>query len=151
MIRARLRLPVAIACLLAGASLPTTAQSSKTYRARLSTVPMDLTMAPTVAGSGAVTAVLAGRTLTVTGTFEGLRSPATIAQLHKSPIAGVRGPVLFDLKASSGTTGTISGSIELTPAQVTDLDKRRLYVQVHSEKAPDGNLWGWLIPQETRR
>lgn len=151
MIRARLRQPVAIACLLAAASLPTTAQSSKSYRARLSTVPMDLTMASAVAGSGAVTAVLAGHTLTVTGTFEGLRSQATIAQIHKSPIAGVRGPVLFDLKASPGTSGTISGSIELTPAQVTDLDKRRLYVQLHSEKAPDGNLWGWLIPQETRR
>jgi len=31
---------------------------------------------------------------------------------------------------------------------VTDLEKGRFYVQLHSEKAPDGNLWGWLLPQE---
>lgn len=127
------------------------AQANRAFKARLSTVPMDLTMAPTVAGSGAVTAVLAGRTLTINGTFDGLKSAATVAQVHKSPVAGVRGPVLFDLKVSSGTSGTISGSIELTPAQVADLDKRRLYIQLHSEKAPDGNLWGWLIAQEARR
>jgi hypothetical protein len=24
-------------------------------------------------------------------------------------------------------------------------------VQLHSEKAPDGNLWGWILPQENRR
>jgi hypothetical protein len=36
---------------------------------------------------------------------------------------------------------------------VADLDKGRLYVQLQSEKAPDGNLWGWLMPQaqETKR
>ena len=34
---------------------------------------------------------------------------------------------------------------------VADLEKGRLYVQLHSEKAPDGNLWGWLTPQENKR
>jgi len=94
-----------------------------------------------------VTAILAGSKLTFTGTFEGLDTPATIAQVHKGPVAGVRGPVLFDLTVTHETSGTIAGSAELTAAQVADLDKRRLYVQVHSEKAPDGNLWGWLFPR----
>ena len=123
------------------------AQTSKTFRTRLSPVPIDLTMAATITGSGTVTAVLAGRKLTFTGTFEGLATPATIAQVHKGPVAGVRGPVLFDLTVTHETSGTIAGSAELTAAQVADLDKRRLYVQVHSEKAPDGNLWGWLFPR----
>ena len=127
------------------------AQTSKTFRTRLSPVPIDLTMAATITGSGTVTAVLAGRKLTFTGTFEGLATPATIAQVHKGPVAGVRGPVLFDLTVTHETSGTIAGSAELTAAQVADLDKRRLYVQVHSEKAPDGNLWGWLMPQENKR
>ena len=35
--------------------------------------------------------------------------------------------------------------------QLADLEKGRLYVQLHSEKAPDGNLWGWLMPQENKR
>jgi hypothetical protein len=123
------------------------AQTSKTFRTRLSPVPIDLTMAATITGSGTVTAVLAGSKLTFTGTFEGLATPATIAQVHKGPVAGVRGPVLFDLTVTHETSGTIAGSAELTAAQVADLDKRRLYVQVHSEKAPDGNLWGWLFPR----
>jgi hypothetical protein len=58
---------------------------------------------------------------------------------------------VFDLTPSAGTSGTISASIDLTPAQITDLEKGRLYVQLHSEKAPDGNLWGWLLPAEVKR
>src|SRR6266496_1758406 len=109
------------------------AQQPKTFRTRL---------AP----------VLTGTKLAITGTFEGLRSPATIAQLHRSPVKGVCGPVVFDLAVKAdGTSGTLSGTLELTPIQVADLEKGRLYVQLHSEKAPDGNLWGWLTPQENRR
>ena len=137
--------------LFVAAVLSPSAQTAKAYKARLAPVPIDLTMTPTVAGGGSATAQLSGTKLTITGTFEGLRSPATIAQLHKSPVAGVRGPVVADLTVSAGTTGTINGTIDLTSAQIADLDKRRLYVQLHSEKAPEGNLWGWLIPQETRR
>ena len=95
---------------------------------------------------------VAGTKLAVTGSFEGLRSPATIGQLHRSPVKGVRGPVIFDLAVKAdGTSGTLSGTLELTPIQVADLEKGRLYIQLHSEKAADGNLWGWLTPQENKR
>jgi hypothetical protein len=127
------------------------AQQPRTFKARLSPVPIDLTMQATVAGSGAITALLSGSKLAITGTFDGLKSAATIAQVHKGPVRGVRGPSVFDLTVSKGTAGTVSGSVDLTPVQVTDLEKGRLYVQIHSEKSPDGNLWGWLLPQETRR
>ncbi|HEV3141534.1 MAG TPA: CHRD domain-containing protein [Vicinamibacterales bacterium] len=135
-------------------SVLVSAQSAKSYRARLSPVALDVAMQATVSGSGAVTAVLSGTKLTVTGTFDGLKSPATIAQIHKSPIAGVRGPVVADLSVSAGsggTSGTINGTLTVTPQQATDLEKKRLYVQLHSEKAPDGNLWGWLMPVEGKR
>ena len=139
---------VALAC----ATVAANAQSAKAFRARLAPVPIDLSMQATVAGKGTVTATLTGgRKLSLTGTFEGLRSPATIAQVHKSPVPGVRGPVVFDLSASKDTSGTISGSVDLTEAQVTDLEKGRLYVQLHSERAPDGNLWGWLMPDGGKR
>ena len=129
------------------------AQQSKTFKTRLAPVPIDVSMQATIAGSGTASAVLTGTRLVVSGTFEGLRSPATIAQLHRSPVRGVRGPVVFDLAVakSEGTAGTLSGTVELTPIQVADLEKGRLYIQLHSEKAPDGNLWGWLTPQENRR
>jgi len=141
-----------VLCLCAvGTGISIHAQSSKTFKTRLAPVPIDVTMQATISGSGSVSAVLSGAKLTVTGTFDGLRSPATIAQMHKSPIRGVRGPVVFNLTASSGTSGTISGTIDLTAAQISDLEKGRLYVQLHSEKAPEGNLWGWLLPSEGKR
>jgi hypothetical protein len=111
-------------------------------------------MQATIAGSGSVSAVLTGTRLTITGTFDGLKSPATIAQIHKGPVRGVRGPSVFDLAVSpgtGGTSGTIGGTLTLTPVQIADLEKGRLYVQLHSEKAPDGNLWGWLLLPESKR
>ena len=130
-----------------------TAQQPKTFRGRLSPVPIDMSMQATIAGSGSVSAVLTGTKLIVTGTFDGLKSAATIAQIHKSPVRGVRGPNVFDLAVAKtdALSGTLSGSFDLTPIQLADLEKGRLYVQLHSEKAPDGNLWGWLLTQETRR
>ena len=121
------------------------AQSGETFKARLSTVPIDVTMLSTVAGSGSLTAVLTGNKLTLTGTFQGLRSPATVARIHRAPKA-IRGPAILDLTVDKETSGTVSGSIELTPDQVDDLKNSRLYVQIDSERAPEGNLWGWLLP-----
>jgi hypothetical protein len=139
------------AALLAASAISLSAQGTKTYKARLAPVPMDASMAATVAGLGSATATLTGTTLTVNGTFDGLKSPATIAQIHKAQ-RGVRGPVVFDLKVTpNGMGGTISGSVTLTPQQAADLDKAWFYIQLHSEKAPDGNLWGWLMPQEKGR
>ena len=143
-----MRAAILVFCL---GAVAVSAQAAKTYRARLSPVALDVAMQTTVSGSGSVTAVLSGAKLTVNGTFDGLKSPATVAQIHKSPIAGVRGPVMADLAVSGGTSGTISGTLTLTPQQAGDLEKKRLYVQLHSEKAPDGNLWGWLMPQENKK
>jgi CHRD domain len=146
----------AIACVLlmvACAASHPVAQSTKTFKGRLAPVPMTTAMASTVAGSGSVTAVLTGNKVTITGTFDGLKSPATIAQIHKAQ-RGVRGPIILDVKVSNnanGTSGTISGTLDLTPQQVADLEKGWLYVQLHSEKAPEGNLWGWLLAPENRR
>jgi hypothetical protein len=138
--------------LLAAAAL--VAQQPKNFKARLSPVPIDIAMQANIAGAGSITGVLAGNKLTLNGTFEGLRGPATIAQLHKSPTRGMRGPVVAELTVAKGTeptAGTITGTIDLTALQLADLEKGRFYVQLHSEKAPDGNLWGWLLPQEKGR
>lgn len=122
----------------------TFSQSGETFQARLSVVPINVEMQATVAGSGSVTATLTGRRLTVMGTFEGLRSPATVARIHLAA-RGIRGPAILDLTVTKATSGSISGSLDLTPAQVEELRNSRFYVQLHSERAPDGNLWGWLL------
>ena len=122
------------------------AQNSETFKARLSPVPIDVTMMSTIAVSGSITAALAGKQLTITGTFEGLRSPATTVQIHRG-MKGIRGPVILDLDLtiSKAMKGSLNGSVELTPDQIADLRAGRLYLQIQSERAPDGNLWGWLL------
>ena len=121
------------------------AQGTRTFKARLSPVPIDLAMSATVAGTGAVTASLAGSKLTISGTFDGLKSPATVATLRKSPVRGVRGPDLFELTVTHAVGGSVSGSVDLSPQHIGDLQAGRLYIQLNSEKAPEGNLWGWLL------
>ena len=104
-------------------------------------------MRSTVAGSGSVSAELTSSKLSINGTFEGLLSPASVVEVRESTVTGVRGPVIFNsLTITKATSGTISGAIDLSPEQVEALRKGRLYLQVNSEKAPEGNLWGWLLP-----
>ena len=125
---------------------PQNPQSSEVYKARLSPVPISVAMMSTIAGTGALTATLSGRQLTIQGSFEGLRSPATTVQIHRSP-KGIPGPAIpnLELTATKAATGTIGGTVELTADQIEDLRAGRLYVQVQSERAPDGNLWGWIL------
>jgi hypothetical protein len=124
---------------------PGGAQNQEKYKVRLSTVPMDGGMREAVAGSGSASGVLTGTKLTITGTFMGLRSPATAARVHSGPARGVRGPSLGELTVSKAVVGTVTGSIDLTREQVQSLQSGRLYLQISSEKAPDGNLWGWFL------
>lgn len=136
-----------LAIVLAASSL---VHAQAQYRARLAIVPIDLAMQATIAGSGQVTASLKGSTLTINGTFAGLRTAATVARLHRGPRTAMRGAPIGDLTITGNTTGTIGGSLELTKEQIDDLAAGRLYVQLHSEKAPDGNLWGWLLAAEKK-
>jgi hypothetical protein len=122
------------------------AQTAEMFKARLSPVPINISMMSTIAGSGSLTATLQGKQLTIQGSFEGLRSPATTAQIRRGP-KGIRGPVIpnFELAVTKAEKGTVSGTLELTPDQIADLRNGRWYLQIQSERAPGGNLWGWLL------
>lgn len=125
------------------------AQAARTFRTRLSPVPV-AAYNVNIVGTGSVTATLTGTKLAVNGSYEGLASPATQARIFKSPKPGIRGEALLDLKVSGGTSGTITGQFDLTPAQAQEVSASRYYVQLASEKAADGNLWGWLMPQQEK-
>lgn len=120
-------------------------------RARLSPLPTDLAMQETIAGLGAATATLAATTLTLEGTYRGLRSPATSVRVYESPRPGLRGPLVGEFASGGGTAGTFKGTVTLTREQAAAFGKGLLYVQVQSEKTPDGNLWGWLMAPKGRR
>lgn len=135
---------IAIAALGVWGVGPAIAQNSK-FKARLTPVPVEATTVAAVTGSGSVTAVLTGTSLAISGTFEGLQTPATFAQIHHG-LKGIRGPVIFDLTVTKAVSGTINGTVTLTKEQVEAVRSGKLYIQIHSEKQPDGNLWGWLLP-----
>lgn len=131
---------LAFACVL-----PIAAQAPETYKVRLSPVPVEAKTRAGIAGIGSATATLTGSRLSITGSFEGLRSAALDAKIHQSPVTGVRGPEILDLTVAHATSGMVTASLDLTPQQIESLKKGRLYIQIDSEKAPDGNLWGWLL------
>lgn len=116
------------------------------FKVRLSTVPISPNMAAAVKGDGTANAQLSGRQLTVRGNFQGLQSPASVARLHLSAATGVRGAAIHDLEVDNAVRGALHGDVQLSRAQVQALRDGRLYIQVHSEGAPEGNLWGWLLP-----
>jgi hypothetical protein len=121
------------------------AQGAQTFKGRLSPMPVDATTQAGTTGTGAVTGALTGTKLSISGTFSGLQTPATIAQVHIGP-RGISGPPVLDLTVTKATSGMLQGELMLTSAQVEHLKRGRLYIQIHSEKAPDGNLRGWLLP-----
>ncbi len=45
----------------------------------------------------------------------------------------------------SGNTLTISGTLTLTPELIAALHAESLYVQIHSETNPTGEIRGWLM------
>lgn len=122
------------------------AHAEDTLTARLTMMPIDAVNRGIVTGSGSVSAVLDGNRLVLTGRFAGLQGPATVARLHQSLGKGIRGAALHDLTVTGDVEGDIAGEIELTPEQTALLLAGRLYVQIHSVSAPDGNLRGWLLP-----
>jgi len=136
---------LAIGLLLVSWAPAIAGQGQEKYKVRLATVPMDGGMRDAVAGSGSASGVLTGTKLTITGTFAGLRSPATVARVHNGLAKGVRGASVAELTVSKAINGTVSGSLELTREQVQSLQSGKLYIQISSEKAPDGNLWGWFV------
>ena len=125
--------------------LAATSHSQQTSSARLTMMPIDEVNRGLVTGEGSASASLDGDMLTVTGTFTGLQGPATFARLHQSLDRGIRGAALYELTVTPATEGTFTGEIELTPDQIEMLINGRLYIQIHSQSAPEGNLWGWLL------
>lgn len=117
-----------------------------TFKARLSPVPLDPQAWSRNTGDGAVTAVLDKARLTISGTFCGLQSIATVARLHEGGSTGVRGPAIADLGAPHAASGKLDSQVTLSATQQQSLREGRLYVQIHSESAPTGHVWGWLLP-----
>ncbi|MES2292296.1 MAG: CHRD domain-containing protein [Pseudomonadota bacterium] len=125
-------------------ALAGTAAHAATFSGELDPAPFDLATRADTAGIGELSATLDGNVLTIAGKFSGLASPATAAHLEMGLAEGVKGLAIADLTATRAADGEVGGKVALTRAQAEAAKKNALYVQIDSEKAPDGNLWGWL-------
>jgi hypothetical protein len=137
---------LAVPALAAGASAQAGATNKEIFETRLSPSPLTDGTRINVTGEGEAHASLDGNTLTVSGEFHGLASGATTAELYDGLGIGILGPKAFDLTAAPSMAGILSGSVTLTAKQANALRGGHFYVQVNSQKAPDGNLTGWLLP-----
>lgn len=141
------RVAAGLACIGAlAAGAAGLAQDGARFGGRLSVLPVDFATRPTMSGSGRAEGVLAGRTLTVAGAFEGLSSPAVAARLHRAPPAR-RGPAEFALDVTRAEAGRFAGEIALDDDQVPALRRGEYYVQVGTRNNPDGEIRGWLAPR----
>jgi hypothetical protein len=121
--------------------------ATEKYQAYLSPMPHNDANLDSVRGKGTATVTLDGDTISIAGTFMGLSSPATKAHLLLSAGTGIPGKtILKDLVVTTDVRGTVSGQMKLDAPQLAALRGGKLYVQIDSEKAATGNLWGWLLP-----
>ena len=115
------------------------------YDAELDPIPFDASNRAIVINSiGDASATLEGGTLTVRGNFSNFTSPATGGSLRIGLAKGVPGDAIGSLTADHNTSGHFSGSVKLSSDQIAALKKQAIYVRIDSEKAPDGNVQGWL-------
>lgn len=132
------------ACLLR--VLPAAAAPDDTvFHFRLSPGPRLVGTRADTSGSGSLTATLEGSKLMLEGSFSGLLGVPTSAHLLMGSLPGVRGPLIADLTVSPATSGRVSGTVQLNPQQLAALRKSGLYVEIDSDKAPEGDLWGWIM------
>jgi len=137
-------LSAALALLVLNA-MPAFAASS--YTLALDPVAYDNSTRDVIVGEGRLKATLDGYSLIVSGNFSGLSSNATTAKLGLGLDFGIPATEFFaNLTATPGQSGTISGTITLTAAQVAALNRRQLFLQLSSVKGTDGSLWGWFEP-----
>jgi hypothetical protein len=122
------------------------ASAADMFRIRLTPVPIEASTSAATTGHGSATAQLDGTKLTLKGNFAGLKGAATGAKVHEGTVTGVRGPAIADFMVPAAQNGDFTATVTLTTAQADAARRGRVYLQIASASAPDGNLWGWLLP-----
>jgi hypothetical protein len=95
-----------------------------------------------VGASGRFTATLNGTTLTWRLTFAHMSGPATAAHIHMG-VRGVSGPIVIPL--CGPCTSPVTGSTSVTTDQINDLKARKMYVNVHTNENPNGEIRGQMM------
>ncbi len=122
------------------------AGAQQSFKVRLRPVPIEASTAANTIGAGEATAQLAGTKLTLRGNFAGLKGAATVAHLHQGAVMGVRGPAIADVTVPAVTSGSFTAEVDADGGAGRRPAARPRLPADPQRDAPDGNLWGWLLP-----
>jgi hypothetical protein len=82
--------------------------------------------------------------VTVSGSFSGLTTSATLAHVHGLAGAGANAGILITLSETGGTSGSVSGSGTLSPANVTGMLGGLTYLNIHTTMHAGGEIRGQI-------
>jgi len=128
-----------LAMLLSGMSLGVLAADIKVMMSGQQEVPPVVTKA---SGSGTITV---GDDKSVKGSVKTSGIAGVAAHIHEAPL-GKNGPVAIPLMKSGTDEWTVPAGAKLTDAQFASYKAGNLYVNVHSDAHPDGEIRGQLKP-----
>ncbi len=104
-------------------------------------------------GRGLGNLSLVGNQLTLNVTYAGLSGSATAAHIHGPAVPGQNAGVLVDLSpfngGAFGSQGSLSGSVTLTPAQMSAMIDGQTYINFHTALFPGGEIRGQIVPHPT--
>lgn len=92
-------------------------------------------------GTAEVTVDTDTKKVSWTMSVEGLSGDATAAHAHGPASATESAPPVIDMSGDM----MMKGSADITEAQWTDMKAGKYYVNVHTEKFPDGEIRGQLM------
>ncbi|HEX4710422.1 CHRD domain-containing protein [Phenylobacterium sp.] len=96
-----------------------------------------------VKGTGAVQAMLDGKTLTYSASYKDLTGPVVAAHFHGPAAPGGNAPPVVPAVPSPSP---IKGTATLTDAQIADLNAGKWYFNVHTAANPSGEIRGQVMP-----
>jgi hypothetical protein len=120
--------------------------AAESFDVRLSPGPRLVGTRADSSGSGHFSVKLNSSALEVQGSYEGLLGAPTSARLLMGSAPGVRGPKVADLTISPHASGELRGTVKLDAKQLAAFRKGGLYIEIDSAEAPEGDLWGWIMP-----
>jgi uncharacterized protein (TIGR03118 family) len=107
---------------------------------------------PGVPGNGTATGALTfvGSRLFYTVTYSGLSSPGTAMHIHGPADPTIGAGVLVPLTTPTGTNGTVSGSVTLSPQNLAYLLAGQTYMNIHTVNNGGGEIRGQIWPIQFR-
>lgn len=85
--------------------------------------------------------------VSVSGSFSGLTSSATLAHVHGPAAPGANAGILITLTETGGTSGSVSGGGTLSPANITNMLNGLMYLNIHTTTNGGGELRGQITTE----